>query len=649
MTIRKVLVANRGEIARRIFRTCRELGIATVAVHSDVDADEPHALEADESVRLSGDAPADTYLSIEAMLAAAKQTGSDAVHPGYGFLSENAEFATAVVEAGLTGVGPPAEAIRIMGSKLESKALMETVGVPTLASIETKGRSALGTAAMSIGFPILVKASAGGGGKGMRIVDDPDDLREAIASARREAKSSFGDDTVFLEKYLEAPRHIEIQVFADQHGNVISLNERECSIQRRHQKIIEEAPSPAMDDETRAAMSEAAIKAAEAVDYVGAGTVEFLYQDGEFFFLEMNTRLQVEHPVTEMVTGLDLVRLQIEVAEGEALPRGRVPIEGHAIEARLYAEDPLNDFLPVTGFFHRFQLDDIPGLRVDSGIESGSEVSVHYDPMIAKVIAHADTRELAASLLASALRHARIHGSTTNRALLVRILEHPEFLGAETDTHFLDRNDVETLGQPLAGPGDEALAAVAAALADQAEERRTAAALVGFPAGWRNSPSQLQHRGYLGQHREHDVMYSSGPTGFEVAGIGEVVYTGFDGERVEFTIDGGHHSARVTSYGAECHVDGESGPAHLTRIPRFPPVIHHEDAGSLHAPMPGKVITVTVSEGDRVEEGDVLVVMEAMKMEHALRSPYSGTVTSVGHSAGDQVEADDVLVVVEEG
>jgi biotin carboxylase len=396
--ISKVLVANRGEIARRIFRTCREMGISTVAVYSEADAGEPHTREADEAVLLEGHSPVETYLDIDTVITAAKESGADAVHPGYGFLSENASFARAVITAGVTWIGPSPRAIEIMGSKLESKRLMTETGVPTLPSVELEGLDSINSAALSLGYPVLVKASAGGGGKGMRIVSSPSELGEALESAAREAEAAFGDGTVFLEKYLTAPRHVEIQVFGDTSGNVVSLHERECSIQRRHQKIIEEAPSAAIDQITRRAMGEAAVAAAHAVDYVGAGTVEFLYQDGQFYFLEMNTRLQVEHPVTEMVTGLDLVRLQLEIAGGDTLPDKGPRIEGHAIEARLYAEDPRHDYLPVTGRFNRFRFPDVEGLRVDAGIEDGSTVTVHYDPMVAKVIAHGPTREAATAI-----------------------------------------------------------------------------------------------------------------------------------------------------------------------------------------------------------------------------------------------------------
>ncbi len=644
--VAKVLVANRAEIARRIFRTCREMGYATVAVYSEPDAGEPHVREADQAVLLPGSSPSETYLDIEAILTAAKETGADTIHPGYGFLSENPAFARAVRDAGLTWVGPSPEAIEIMGSKLASKRLMEEVGVPILPSVEISGISTVNSAALSLGMPILVKASAGGGGKGMRVVEDPGAVEEAVASARREAAAAFGDDTVFLEKYIKAPRHIEIQVFGDSSGKVISLHERECSIQRRHQKIIEEAPSTALDRAMRLEMGAAAVRAAEAVGYVGAGTVEFLYQDGAFYFLEMNTRLQVEHPVTEMVTGLDLVRLQFEIAEGMSLPDRGPRIDGHAIEARLYAEDPMNDYLPVTGEFHDFSFPALEGLRVDAGIEAGSRVSVHYDPMLAKVIAHAPTRDGAINLLTSALRQAHIHGSTTNRDLLVRILEHPEFIGTETDTHFLVRNDVRELGRPLLDHHQEMVSAVAAALADQAHERAGATVLKTVPSGWRNSRSALQSREYEGSHGIHHAEYSASGS-FAIGGVGTATPVRVTADMVELVIGDEEHRLAVARYGDLRYVDSREGPARLRAVPRFPEPGSEEEAGSLHAPMPGKVIRVDVGAGDTVAEGQTLVVLEAMKMEHTIRSPHDGIVSSILCRPGDQVEAAAVLVVVD--
>jgi propionyl-CoA carboxylase alpha chain len=646
--IRRILVANRGEIARRVFRTCRELRIETVAVYSAQDAAEPHVAEADLSIGLPGSTATETYLDIDLVLEAATRSEADAIHPGYGFLAENSEFAQRAISQGLTWIGPPPEAIDVMGSKLASKELMTSIGIPTIPSLELTGLSAddAADAAAAIGFPVLVKASAGGGGKGMRIVHDPADLADSISGARREAASAFGDDTVFLERYLDAPRHIEIQVFGDSHGRVLSLFERECSIQRRHQKIIEEAPSPVIGEQLRARMGETAVRAAEAVGYVGAGTVEFLYQDGEFFFLEMNTRLQVEHPVTEMITGLDLVRLQIEVADGAALeltPRRH----GHAIEARLYAEDPLNDFLPVTGAIHRFEIPVEPGVRVDSGVETGSTVSVFYDPMLAKVISHAPDRKQAAITLASVLRRGVIHGPTTNRDLLVQILEHPGFLAGETDTHFIDRNELARLARPLADEQVEQIAAVAAALSDQTLDRDRAKVLGTIPSGWRNSPGHLQERAYRGEHGPHIVRYSAAPVTV-VQGLDDLEVTRCTPGLVELTLGDADYRFALGRYGDTRHLDSDLGSVRLETIPRFATTEAVEAPGSLHSPMPGKVIRVEVATGDEVRAGQVLVVLEAMKMEHTLRAPHDGTVGEVDCRAGDQVEAGAVLVVVEE-
>jgi propionyl-CoA carboxylase alpha chain len=652
--IRKLLVANRGEIARRIFATCREMGIATVAVYSEPDRHAPFVREADEGVALGGSSAGESYLRIESVVEAALRTGADAVHPGYGFLAENAAFARAVLEAGLVWIGPSPEAIAAMGSKLESKRLVEASGVATLPSVDLTDLddTAIREAAESVGYPVLVKASAGGGGKGMRIVRGPDALLDDVRGAEREAASAFGDGTVFLERYLDAPRHIEIQVFGDRHGNVVSLFERECSIQRRHQKIIEESPSPAIDEDLRLRMGEAAVAAARTVDYVGAGTVEFLFQDGEFFFLEMNTRLQVEHPVTEEITGLDLVRLQLLVAEGEPLPPEAMEPEafGHAVEVRIYAEDPRNGFLPATGTVSRFRFAD-EVVRVDSGVEDGSEVTPHYDPMIAKVIAWGPTRHEAAARLAAELRHAELHGVTTNRDLLVRILEHPEFLAGDTDTHFLERHDPALLGRPLPDEARERRAAVAAALAAQAGRRAATDRLAAIPSGWRNSPSQPQIVVFEGDSSEIAVGYRftrDGPV-VEVDGapLGTVRLGECTPNRVALEVDGLLTRFRIRREGAVHHVDGATGYSRLVEHERFPLPGIEEEPGSLLAPMPGRVVKVLVAEGDEVEEGRVLVVMEAMKMEHSLRAPHAGIVRSVRAAEGDQVDAEQVLVLVE--
>lgn len=653
--ISKLLVANRGEIARRIFRTCRAMGIRTVAVFSDADRTEPFVREADEGMALGGTAPAESYLRIDALVEAALRTGADAVHPGYGFLAENPAFARAVIEAGLTWVGPSPESMELMGSKLAAKKLVEAAGVPVLPSIEIEGMDPpqLIKAAQGIGWPVLVKAAAGGGGKGMRIVRSQDDLLESVAGAQREATAAFGEDTVFLERYVEGPRHIEIQIFGDSHGNLVALFERECSIQRRHQKIVEEVPSPILDEETRQRMSEAAVATARAVDYIGAGTVEFIYDEGNFYFLEMNTRLQVEHPVTEEVTTLDLVRLQLTVADGQPLPEEALQPEmiGHAIEVRLYAEDPAQDFLPATGKLDRFEVPS-PHVRVESGVESGSEISIHYDPMIAKVVAWADNRETAAAVLADALEHARIHGVTTNRELLVRILRHPEFLSGDTDTHFLTRHDPAALAAPLPTREEGQVAAVAAALAAQEGRRLSSAHHATIPTGWRNSPSQLQEVTFDGDYGAVKVGYRFEARGGITVEVDEEPLVGatvlsVTPERVGLITSSHLRWFDVNQVGSTHHVDGPGGYIKLTETPRFPIATIEQDRGSLHAPMPGRVVKVEVTEGDTVDEGQVLVVMEAMKMEHTLRSPHSGTVTSVHTTAGEQVEAGQTLVVLE--
>jgi propionyl-CoA carboxylase alpha chain len=625
--------------------------IETVAVYSDSDAGEPHVSEADSSANLPGSSPAETYLNGDALVAAATESNADAIHPGYGFLAENSGFARAVLAAGLTWIGPTPEAIEVMGSKLASKQLVVTVGVPSLPGVDLTGLGddAIYAVAEDIGYPVLVKASAGGGGKGMRVVNSEKNLAEAIAGARREAAAAFGDETVFLERYLEAPRHIEFQIFGDTQGNVVSLFERECSIQRRHQKIIEEAPSVAIDPSLRERMGSSAVSVAKAVAYLGAGTVEFLLQDGEFWFLEMNTRLQVEHPVTEMISGLDLVRLQIEVANGRPLPPEALTpsITGHAIEARIYAEDPAQGFLPVVGPVHRFSFPVESGLRIDSGVEEGSVVSIHYDPMLAKVIAHAATREEAATTLADALRHARIHGPVTNRELLVRVLEHEAFRAGRTDTHFLDTHDMEVLSSPLVGDAEADLAAVATAVGDRLYRTEKLSVLTTVGAGWRNSPSQPQTVTYRRGGREIDVVHQTTRNGLQLVGWDNLLVVSATPDLVELDVAGGSLVFAIDRSGSARYVDGPSGPVVFEELPRFAPTVIEENPGSLHAPMPGRVLRVDVSLGDQVEEGQTLMVLEAMKMEHTLRAPWPGTVTAVGAAAGQQVEADAVLVVVE--
>ncbi|MEU8638957.1 biotin carboxylase N-terminal domain-containing protein [Amycolatopsis sp. NPDC048633] len=648
--IAKLLVANRGEIAARVMRTAHDLGISTVAVYSDPDAGAPFVRLADEAVRLPGSAPSETYLRGDLVIAAAKATGADAVHPGYGFLSENAGFARACADAGLTFVGPSPEAIASMGSKIEAKALMDAAGVPVLPGATVTDETDLSAVAASIGFPVLVKAAFGGGGRGMRVVHDSAGLSDAVDGARREAASAFGDGTVFLERFVVDPRHVEVQILGDTHGEVVHLFERECSIQRRYQKIVEECPSPAVDDALRAELGAAAVAAGKAIGYTGAGTVEFvLDRDGRFFFLEVNTRLQVEHPVTELVTGLDLVELQLRVAEGEPLPPSVLGarIDGHAIEVRLYAEDVPAGFLPATGTLHRFRVPALRGVRVDSGVTDGSVVGPHYDPMLAKVIAHGRTRREAARTLARALRQAELHGVTTNRNLLAGILAEPEFLAGHTDTGYLTRHDPAALGAAEGG----ARQAAAAALAAQARNRRDARVVPEMPSGWRNVGGAPQRVVYSVGSETLEVAYSLRRSGLRVTVNGEplgasVRLLSASPSLVELEIDGIHRTYAVHTRADVSYVDGADGSASLTEVPRFPDPDAAATAGSLLAAMPGAVVRVLAGEGDAVTAGQPLVVLEAMKMEHTVTAPVDGVVAELRVRQGDQVDTGQVLAVV---
>ncbi|MEU4374645.1 biotin carboxylase N-terminal domain-containing protein [Pseudonocardia alni] len=659
MTIHKLLVANRGEIAERIIRSARALDIVTVAVHSDPDTDALFVEAADEAVRLPGAAPSETYLRADLIIEAALLTGADAIHPGYGFLSENAGFARACAAAGITFVGPPVEAIEAMGSKIAAKELMEKAGVPvlpgaTIDDAEQADAAAVSALADGIGYPLLVKAAFGGGGRGMRIVRSASEVVDAVTGARREAASAFGDGTVFLERFVEDPRHVEVQIFGDTHGTVVHLFERECSIQRRYQKIVEEAPSPAVDDALRTRLGDAAVAAGAAIGYTGAGTVEFVMaQDGEFFFLEVNTRLQVEHPVTEEITGLDLVALQIAVAEGEPLPVEvtGATITGHAIEARLYAEDPSRDYLPGSGTLHRFSVPALPGVRVDTGVRDGSVVGTHYDPMLAKVIAHGRTRTEAARKLARALSEAEIHGPVTNRDLLVAVLREPEFLAGRTDTGYLTRHQPTAL---VGTPAESTLAvhALVAALADQAGRRAGAAVQQPVPSGWRNVRSAFQHAEYRAGDTDLDVTYRLGRGTLE-AGVNGTALPGAavlaaTAERVDLQVGGVRRAVRVHRVGDTVHVDSALGATTLTERARLPEPGTDAAPGSLLAPMPGTVVRVAAGVGQQVERGAVVVVFEAMKMEHLVRAPVAGTVAELGVQVGDTVESGEVLAVIEE-
>ncbi|MGW7261844.1 acetyl/propionyl/methylcrotonyl-CoA carboxylase subunit alpha [Streptomyces sp. NPDC054842] len=611
--ITSVLVANRGEIACRVFRTCRELGVRTVAVHSDADADALHVRVADAAVRLPGAAPADTYLRGDLIVKAALDAGADAVHPGYGFLSENADFARAVTGAGLVWIGPPPGAIEAMASKTRARKLM---GLEPLERVTEDD------------LPVLVKAAAGGGGRGMRVVRELAHLDAELTAARAEALSAFGDGEVFVEPYLEGGRHVEVQILADTHGTVWALGTRDCSLQRRHQKVVEEAPAPGLSAELVSELNESAVRAARAVDYTGAGTVEFLVADGRAHFLEMNTRLQVEHPVTEAVFGVDLVALQIQVAEGAALDGDPPAARGHAVEARLYAEDPARDWAPQTGTLHRLAVPD--GVRLDTGYTDGDAIGVHYDSMLAKVIAHAPTRAEAVRRLAGALERAVVHGPVTNRDLLVRSLRHPEFTGARMDTGFFGRH-LDGLTAAVPDP----YAPLAAALADAHGRSRF--------GGWRNLPSQPQTRRYLMEGAEHEVRYRHTRDGLTAEGV-RVVHA--DAALVVLEIDGVRRKFPVARYGDRVHV----GATALTALPRFPDPVADRAPGSLLAPMPGTVVRVAegLAEGSAVEAGQPLLWLEAMKMEHRVSAPVSGTLTALHAVPGRQVEVGALLAVVQE-
>ncbi|MFF7378703.1 biotin carboxylase N-terminal domain-containing protein [Streptomyces massasporeus] len=610
--ITSVLVANRGEIACRVVRTCRAAGIRTVAVHSDADANALHTRVADTAVRLPGSAPADTYLRGDLIVKAALAAGADAVHPGYGFLSENAGFARAVQDAGLVWIGPPPEAIEAMASKTRAK---ELLGIEPLREVTEAD------------LPVLVKAAAGGGGRGMRVVRHLADLDAELAAARAEAASAFGDGEVFVEPYVEGGRHVEVQVLADTHGTVWALGTRDCSLQRRHQKVIEEAPAPGLPAALDAEVRALAVRAARAVDYVGAGTVEFLVADGRAHFLEMNTRLQVEHPVTEAVFGLDLVAEQIRVAEGHALADEPPPARGHAVEARLYAEDPAKEWAPQTGRLHRLAVPD--AVRLDTGYADGDDIGVHYDPMLAKIVAHAPTRAEAIRKLAAALDRAAIHGPVTNRDLLIRSLRHPEFTAARMDTGFYDRH-LPGLTEPAPDPH----APLAAALADAHGRSRF--------GGWRNVPSQPQTKRYLMAGEEHEARYRHGRAGLEADGV-RVVHA--DARLVILDVDGVQRRYEIARHGDQVYVNTTA----LTALPRFPDPTAQHAPGSLLAPMPGTVVRVAdgLAAGTAVKEGDPLLWLEAMKMQHKITAPVTGTLTDLCVVPGQQVEPGTLLAVVQ--
>ncbi len=649
--ISRLLIANRGEIARRIIRTAHEMGIATVAVYADGDAGAPFVREADQAIALGGRTSAESYLDIDKVIETAKRTGADAVHPGYGFLAENAAFAQAVMDAGMAWVGPSVEAISAMGDKLSAKRLMEDADVPTLPARELKSHDDIAAAANEIGYPVLVKASAGGGGRGMRVVEAEAELADAVDGARREAGAAFGDDTIFLERWLTASRHVEIQIMGDLHGNLVHLFERECSIQRRHQKIVEEAPSPAVTPEIRARMGEAALSAARKLNYASAGTVEFLLDGEEFWFLEVNTRLQVEHPVTEEITGIDLVREQLRIAEGEALGYGQedLSIDGHAIEARIYAEDPENDFLPSPGRVLAWEPDIASNARFDGGIEAGSEIGVEFDPMIAKVIVKAGNRREAARRLARVLENTRLQGITNNRDFLVATLRSPEFIAGDTTTDFIERvqpNRTRAIAQQ-----DRHHGVMAAAIQAQARRRSEARVLGSIASGWRNSIMPPERVSYAVGSETIDLAYRAQRDGNFQVSIGKDDYAvsviAIDEDEVDLEIDGRRVQLMVTAEGDRRLVHGPSGGVELVELPRFPDRSKADFTGGLVAPMPGNVTATHVEEGAEVELGQLLLILEAMKMEHRITAPIAGTVTQMRVSVGDQVDNGELLVVLD--
>ena len=617
----KILIANRGEIAVRIMRTCREMGIATVAVYSDFDRDALHVRLADQAVPIGGAAAKESYLNIEKIIAAARLTGSDAIHPGYGFLAENAAFATACEESGIVFIGPRAEVIRALGSKNEARKLAQESGVPVV-PIPAENE-----------FPKLIKASLGGGGRGMRIVRNAAEFKDAFAAARGEAERAFGDGALLVERYIEGARHVEVQIFGDHHGGVMHLFERDCSVQRRHQKIIEESPSPAMTPEIRSRMTDAAVALARKVGYTNAGTVEFLLApSGDFYFIEVNTRIQVEHPVTEMVTGLDLIRLQIEIAQGAKLPAAQPRQTGHAIEARLYAEDPANDFLPSTGTLHVWRPPEkSTDLRIDSGVEEGTGIGVYYDPLLAKVIAHGEDRESSIRRLTHALRNFAAQGVQTNREFLIAMLESKEFQSGKAHTGFQ---------LPVSSAVDEELdrvfCAVTRVYIERAEHARRKI-LPSIPLRFRNNPTVAPAMKFAVSEREYQVGGEKSLV--EVISVGE--------DHVDALVEGVRYRFDIRQHGADYYVRSSLGQRTVMRLPRFPEKTASEKHQSANSPMPGQVLRILVAEGQQVKPGDALIVLEAMKMEQTIKATIQGVVRAVLVKPAEVVAPGQMLVEIE--
>ena len=641
--IQTVLVANRGEIARRIMRTCANMGISTVAVHSDADADASHVREADFAIRLPGNSAADTYLHGARIIEAAHNAGADAVHPGYGFLSENAAFAREVTDAGLIWVGPGAETIEAMGSKTRAKELITAAGVPVLdVDPETAGPD---------DFPLLVKASAGGGGRGMRVVEEAGALQREMAAAAAEARTAFGDETVFVEPYLPTARHIEVQIMADTHGTIWVLGDRDCSVQRRHQKVIEEAPAPGVSAHVRTQLHEAAHAAAKAVHYIGAGTVEFLVTDagddgGKIYFLEMNTRLQVEHPVTELIYGLDLVETQLQVADGAALPEFDASPQGHAVEARIYAEDPRRDYQPQTGILRSFEFRPGPSVRVDAAVEAGSSVSPYYDAMLAKVIAHGSNRDEAIRRLSGALRTARVTGVITNIDLVRGIISSAEFAGADLHTGLLAQHIDRWARPPLTAEQRRAYAA-AAALAQAARASENSPVQTGIPTAFRNVPSAPRRRRYEHDGQQIDIDYQSMRGRLTLSGENDLHVESVTSDGARLVTLGVSAAYAVDDGESVVDVHGPYGSVTLDVVPDFSDPAEQVAEGSLLAPMPGTVAAVHAEPGQRIAAGAPVVVVEAMKMQHTIGAPADGIVAEINVEPGAQVAAGAVLAVID--
>jgi propionyl-CoA carboxylase alpha chain len=651
---KKILVANRGEIALRVMRTCRAMGISTVAVYSDFDSRSPHTRSADEAVHIGPSPAKDSYLNIEKLLDAAKRTSAEAIHPGYGFLSENAEFAEACSSAGITFIGPSPDCIRKMGSKVFAREQMALSKIPVVPGYHTDDQTTenLIKCAEKVGMPVLVKASAGGGGKGMRTIRTLSEIRESIDAARREAEKAFGDGTLFLERFVERARHVEVQIIGDTHGNLVHLFERECSVQRRHQKIIEESPSPALSAETRRQICDAAVKAGREIGYTNAGTVEFVIDsDGQFYFIEVNTRLQVEHPVTEMVTGFDLVRLQIEVAEGRRLQFAQEDVKqkGHAIEARLNAEDTGNGFVPATGVLRDWEYPgDIEGFRIDSGVDSGSEIGIHYDPMLAKVIAHGSDREDARLKLIRGLSELFAAGVTTNREFLIRCAQTEEFASGKYDTAFVERNLEELIASR--DTIETSIAAGVLGIYLTKRKQEGSEILPHVPANYRNNPFRDPSIRFESAGSMVDVSWREIAPDTFVVTRGDwqstVQLVSFDRATLRASIDGIQRAFRVSESGDHFVVQSNSSSIELTRPSRYPRAAGASEHESAYAPMPGQVLKILVEVGQSVAAGDSLVILEAMKMEQTLRATSDGVVESIRVRLGDLVVPGDILVEI---